>query len=376
MRVNSKLVVMTCLTALAATGAAARPSFSDGNFEAVTVGGGNYAYYNGPVGPWNFAGAALVDSTMSSAWYVAPPKGGSGNQFVALQSVAAFSQQFVATSTTMDLTWLHAGREHSGTVGGNEAYTVTLNDSVVGRYRTSAGVGFTAQGAHLVALTPGQEYTLGFEGVVATTDETAFIDRVAVVRTAGGNLLTNSGFENGPLDPEQYRYWNGTNSGWTYLRSAQVNATGASAWYGAKPVGFMGDQFAALQGLGSISQTFTTTGASHAHLTWLAGGRSAFPGLGGDQDYAVMLDGVQVGGARHSASDQSFALNKMKLGPLVAGRHTLMFQGLSPRDETTFLDNVSIAAVPEPATWTMLLLGTGLVGAAGRVARARRRAAA
>ena len=40
-----------------------------------------------------------------------------------------------------------------------------------------------------------------------------------------------------------------------------------------------------------------------------------------------------------------------------------------------FLDNVSVSAAPEPATWVMLLLGVGGVGAAMRMSKRRERSA-
>lgn len=55
-----------------------------------------------------------------------------------------------------------------------------------------------------------------------------------------------------------------------------------------------------------------------------------------------------------------------------AGSLTFRFQDTGNDNIGVILDNVSLAAVPEPSTWAMLILGFGVVGAA---ARRRRRTA-
>ena len=65
-----------------------------------------------------------------------------------------------------------------------------------------------------------------------------------------------------------------------------------------------------------------------------------------------------------TASGETFNLNSLGLGDVSAGLHTLTFQGLATADETAFLDNISIATVPEPSTWTAMLLGFGGLSAA------------
>ena len=42
---------------------------------------------------------------------------------------------------------------------------------------------------------------------------------------------------------------------------------------------------------------------------------------------------------------------------------TIEFEGQIAGDETAFIDNVSITAVPEPATWARMLVGFGSLGA-------------
>jgi hypothetical protein len=46
------------------------------------------------------------------------------------------------------------------------------------------------------------------------------------------------------------------------------------------------------------------------------------------------------------------------IGTLKAGSNTLEFLGLSQlTDQTAFIENVNVAAVPETSTWAMMILG-------------------
>ena len=199
------------------------------------------------------------------------------------------------------------------------------------------------------------------------------------IANAGVDLITDGGFESPALSTGAYVYENATVGGWTWSGGAiLINAANAgpngSAWYPSAPAptGFGGVQFAGVQSTGSLSQTFNVTGAGPLSLSWLSGGRPASYGCcNGDQSYQVLVGGV-VEGTYSTTSGQAFAAESLTLSGLGAGPHTLTFQGLSPADETAFIDNVSVTAtgVPEPATWTLMLVGFGGMAAA---LRARRR---
>lgn len=114
---------------------------------------------------------------------------------------------------------------------------------------------------------------------------------------------------------------------------------------------------------GSISQSLTlATGAYD--FSWLAAGRA---GYGGNQGYTVTLNGstgpiTLASGA--TTTNQGFTAVSSGKTVLTGGTYTLTFQALdSGSDNTAFIDAVSVAAVPEPATWGMMLLGFGMVGA-------------
>jgi hypothetical protein len=211
---------------------------------------------------------------------------------------------------------------------------------------------------------------------------------LAAANARAGELLTNGGFESpylGPFNftypgfasypgnhPEALIFPNPTLDSWTYNASvpisggsALVNGQTGSDWYGpVPPAGFAGDQFAALQNTGSLTQDFTSPGGDLT-LNFLSGGRpDNFGTEGGDQTYLVELDGSTVA-SFSTASGQVFTLETVLLRGVSAGSHTLTFQGLSAiGDESAFLDNVSLVPVPEPATWTLMAAGFSALGAA------------
>ena len=212
---------------------------------------------------------------------------------------------------------------------------------------------------------------------------TAFFAVAAVpaIASAGVELISDGGFESPALATGAYDYVGGTLGSWTYSGSAiLINAAnpspGGSAWYPSAPAptGFGGVQFAGVQEQGSLSQIFTVAGSGPLDLTWLAGGRPSNGCCNGDQSYQVLIDGVAKA-TYSTASGQPFSLISLTLLDLGLGPHTLTFQGRSATDETSFIDNVSLsaAAVPEPASWALMLVGLGGMGAA---LRGRRRATA
>jgi hypothetical protein len=196
-------------------------------------------------------------------------------------------------------------------------------------------------------------------------------------------LIQNGGFESPYLGPANWTapgvpynqgyygylvYPYPTLDGWTYNDTGLINAQGWNpAIGGATPPGFGGYQFAGMQGVGSLSQYFVSPGGDLT-LSWLNGGRPLGCCYGGDDTYAVEVDGATVG-TFSTVSGQSFTPETLALTGVSAGLHELTFQGLlTGVDETVFLDNVSIvtggvSTIPEPATWVLMMAGFGALGA-------------
>lgn len=168
------------------------------------------------------------------------------------------------------------------------------------------------------------------------------------------------------------------------------NPSGAGGqWYNGypEPANAPSAQFAALQGTASLSQSFTTAGGT-LDLMWESAGRPGNGTNAGDQNYDVVIssDPVSTYGP-YSTTDtitptfgpgSAFTTYSQTITGLAAGTYTLTFQGLDTLtggDQTSFIDNVSLTAVPEPATWAMLLLGFFGIGFMARGSRRKDAAA-
>lgn len=117
---------------------------------------------------------------------------------------------------------------------------------------------------------------------------------------------------------------------------------------------------------GGLIQTLNLNAGSY-RLSWLDAGRA--DGDLGNQTYTVSMDGNLIAtdsvitGQAFSGKSQTFSVSD-------SGSHVLAYTALvSAGDNTAFIDGVSVVAVPEPATWAMMLLGFGMVGVGLRYRR-------
>jgi hypothetical protein len=144
-----------------------------------------------------------------------------------------------------------------------------------------------------------------------------------------------------------------------------------------------GDYFAFVQDNGEFSQTFTaTSSASSVQLDWLQSARPGFPTplaytvsiTGGPGSEGAGAGKITILGT-FTPSSATFTSEHSAAFKVVAGaQYTISFSGIDPSDvdETTFIDGVSVSAVPEPTGWALMLLGLGGVGATARAARRAR----
>ena len=151
-----------------------------------------------------------------------------------------------------------------------------------------------------------------------------------------------------PLSPQ---------TSWTYFEGAGlINGHNPGAFNGES--GFVGDQYAFIQGSGSyISQTFSAT-PGIGRIDWLQAGRPFNGCCNGDQTLNVFLNGVLVGSGVSASNAALHAGNHPRR--TFNSTNTLQFVGTVPADNTAFLDEVSVTTVtptPLPATWTMMLIG-------------------
>lgn len=198
---------------------------------------------------------------------------------------------------------------------------------------------------------------LAVASAIAMTSVSAFATPI--------NAVDNSGFES-PAQGTGYTYiYNTTVGDWTF--------SGNNVGYAGNNSGFnvsnaAGNNAAFIQiGGSSISQAFNFA-ASQFAVTFLAEGRSGY----GANSISVLVDGIALTFAGASAlipgTSATFTSYTSDFVQLSYGLHTLSFvgNGVNGRDVTTFIDNVSINAVPEPVTLGLFGLGLLAMGATCR----------
>jgi choice-of-anchor C domain-containing protein len=185
--------------------------------------------------------------------------------------------------------------------------------------------------------------------------------------------ITNGGFENG------------TSPGGGFLTVPGGNTTAISGWtVGGASVDYIGGYWQpqegnrsvdlAGSGIGSIAQDILTAAGQRYRVTfWVA--RNPDSGIDPRTGF------VDVGGPTtqysftNAPSTRANMKWQQKTYDFVASgaSTTLRFSADPATSQANFglaLDNVSIGAVPEPATWAMMIMGFGLIGGALRSRKA------
>lgn len=174
---------------------------------------------------------------------------------------------------------------------------------------------------------------------------------------SGQSYCYDSGADNGASGggPCAASPWGGTSG---------VIATGSGPWGGTLTPA--GNYYAFVQGTSVLQQTFVADASSHYLLKWLDAGRT---NNGGPQTYDVSIAGPGGSIFLGSYTTNGGGFIQRTSGDFVlqgGSQYTLTYTGVVAQDVTSFIDNVQLSAVPETATWLMMIAGFGLLGLALR----------
>jgi len=184
------------------------------------------------------------------------------------------------------------------------------------------------------------------------------------------NIVANGDFSSGALPP-------------SWAAGADVAVSTGAVYSSCCNTGALADQqnpFAVFGGgsaanVSTLTQSLTTiAGTSYLlsyRLTALGGGTQSLQ--------ASLFDGASTLATRVDAATAGLAFSTYTLAFTAGSSATTLAFAVSPAGSgdgdgiDVILDDVSVSAAPEPATWGMMIVGFGLAGAA---LRTRRRTAA
>lgn len=188
-RHRSFSVALGISTLVLVTAGASASIVVDGGFENPALGSGQF-WYNATGSAWTFTGNAGVDHPFSGFYAPPPPE---GVQAAFLQTDQSSASNYGALSQPINLpgagsyvlSYLHAGRPMSYQWGGDVAYEVLLDSSVIATPSTASGQAYTpvsipfsaTAGTHVLTFRVSPSQPLG--------DNTSFIDDVGIVPAPG-----------------------------------------------------------------------------------------------------------------------------------------------------------------------------------------------
>jgi hypothetical protein len=181
-------------------------------------------------------------------------------------------------------------------------------------------------------------------------NKTAMLAAVAAVTfavvPASANLVANGSFETGDF------------SGWTQGGDTSFTFVTDAVAGGGPTDGIYHAAFGPTDNYGGIYQNLATT----AGATYFLSFDIAY--LGGDPNaFALLWDGIFLIDALDVAAFDYGTVS----GYVTASSSSteLLFAFYSP-PSFWLLDNVSVSAIPEPASWALMIAGFGMIGAAMR----------
>lgn len=157
--------------------------------------------------------------------------------------------------------------------------------------------------------------------------------------------------------PDQFNWSPPASSGWT-VADGTVDLNGAGGNYDFLPGN---GSYVDLDGSSFVSGVFS----NHVNLIEGTTYQLSFDLAGSHRGTRADTVHVTFGSATASymlSSEDAFSTYALSFTPGSSGTYSFSYLDVSGDNRGLFLDNVSVTAVPEPATYAMLLGGLGLFG--------------
>jgi hypothetical protein len=247
-------------------------------------------------------------------------------------------------------------------------------------------VNYLRIGSHRVGFCPQRNLlTRGFGAMTKTAIIGILLASSAAVASPAqaANLLVNGGFEAPPINTFFQNFGPGSTgiSGWTVDAFTPFGGSGGNVDIvngaftpGGPSPAAEGSQFLDLVGFGSVGsiyQTFSTVAGQAYELNFayshnIFGGspsKSADVGIYGGVFSTLLIPFQTITHNTGSASNLDWRRQTYSF-VATGSQSTVAFGMIGQGNDNAgvLLDDLSVSAVPEPATWAMMILGFGLVG--------------
>ncbi len=295
------------------------PPIIDAGFEQPAVGAGRFEY-NPTSSAWKFAGSSGIAGN-DSGFTSGNPPAPQGLQVAFLQGSSSITQTatgwaagaYVITFDAAQRANLLSHQNFNVLVDGILVATFTPSGTSYQSYSTAA---FTVSGGPV---------TITFQGLdSAGGDNTAFLDGLAVTQV-GLPSIGDAGFEHVVVGAGTFQY-DPTGSAWAFSGTSGISGNDSGFTSGNSPAP-QGVQVAFLQQTGTITQAVTGWAAGSYVITFDAAQRANYQNA--RQNFNVLVDGNVV--STFTPSGTSYQSYYSAVFTVIAGTHTITFQGLNTR---------------------------------------------
>ncbi len=309
------------------------PELGDLGFEAIALAPGTFAY--SPSGSsWAFLGSSGV-SANGSGFTAGNRNAPEGNRVAFILGPGAITQ----TSTgwlagTHTITFKAAQR--GNWIQGDQSFKIQVDGVDIATFTPTGGTDYQTFTTTFTLATAGK-HTISFVGLDPTSNNTVFIDDIAITPIAFAPAMGDPGFEDVVLAPGSFAY-GPSGSAWHTAGGAGVS-TNDSLFTAGNSDALQGDQVLFIQSTGVASQLIHLEPGTYT-ISLLAAQRANVPS---EQTIQFKVNGILVASFKPSGYDyEAFSATFTLAG---AGTYGLSLSGTSTTgDHTAFVDAVSIAA--------------------------------